>query len=116
MKMNNTRTVSRGGIRDWILQRISAVILIIYMLVAGVMLIKHSPLNFTEWQAIFTPAWFKVVSLIAFLSVVVHAWLGVWTIFTDYVHPWKLRFFLLSVVMLLLIAYFIGFIQIMWGV
>lgn len=115
MKMN-TRTVSRGGIRDWVLQRVSAVFLIAYMLVAGVMLIKHSPLNVTEWQAVFAPTWFKVVSLIAFLSIVVHAWVGIWTIFTDYVHPWKLRFLLLSIVMLLLIAYFIWFIQIMWGV
>lgn len=112
----NTKTVLRTGVRDWVLQRVSAVILVVYLVVLGGLLIKHSSLNLTEWQAIFTPTWFKIVSLIAFLSVAVHAWVGVWTIFTDYVHPWKLRFLLLVVVMLLLIAYFIWFIQIMWGV
>lgn len=112
----NTRTASRGGVRDWVLQRVSAVVLIVYLVILAVMLVKHSPLNLIEWQAIFSPTWFRVISLIAFLSVVVHAWVGVWTIFTDYVHPWKLRFVLMSVVMMLLIAYFIWFIQIMWGV
>ena len=112
----NTRTVSRSGVRDWVLQRVSAVVLIVYLVILAVLLVKHSPLNLTEWQAIFAPTWFKIVSLIAFLSVVVHAWVGVWTIFTDYVHPWKLRFVLMSVVMMLLIAYFVWFIQIMWGV
>lgn len=115
MKMN-TRTVSRDGVRDWVLQRVSAVILVVYLAIFGVLLIKHAPLNLTEWQAIFSPTWFKIISLIAFLSIVVHAWVGVWTIFTDYVHPWKLRFSLMSIVMLLLIAYFVWFIQILWGV
>ena len=115
MKMN-TRTVFRAGVRDWVLQRVTAVYLAVYLVLLGILLIKHSPLSLNEWQAIFLPVWFKIVSVIAFLSVVIHAWVGVWTIFTDYVHPWKLRFVLLSVVMLLLIAYFVWFIQIMWGV
>jgi succinate dehydrogenase / fumarate reductase membrane anchor subunit len=112
----NTRTVSRAGVSDWLLQRISAVCLIAYLLILCFLLIKHSPLNFTEWQSIFSPLWFKIISLIAFLSISVHSWVGVWTIFTDYIHPWKLRLILMSVVMLLLIAYFIWFVQIMWGV
>lgn len=112
----NVRTTARAGVRDWVLQRVSAVCLILYLAIFGILLIKHSPLNLTEWQAIFSPLWFKVISIVAFLSVAVHAWVGVWTIITDYVHPWKLRFVVMSVVMLLLIAYFIWFIQIMWGV
>lgn len=112
----SSRAVFRAGVRDWIVQRASAVLLVIYLVIFGVILIQHQPLDLEKWQAIFHPIWFKIISVIAFLCVVTHSWVGIWTIFTDYVHPWKLRFLLMSAVLLLLLAYFIWFIQIIWGV
>lgn len=112
----NMRSVPQKGIQDWVKQRVSAVVLLAYLIVLGVIIVAHQPLDFSQWQSIFHPLWFKIFSVLAFLSVVVHAWIGMWTIFTDYVHPWLLRFVLMWVVALGLFAYFIWFLQIIWGV
>lgn len=112
----NIRAMPQKGLKDWVKQRVSAVLLLIYLVVLTALLIAHQPLDFQQWQSIFHPVWFKIFSVIAFLSVVIHAWIGMWTIFTDYVHPWMLRFILMWIVALALFAYFVWFIQIMWGV
>jgi succinate dehydrogenase / fumarate reductase membrane anchor subunit len=112
----NLRSVPQKGIKDWVAQRVTAVLLVIYLVILGVMLLSHQPLDFQAWQNIFQPLWFKIFSVIAFLSVVIHAWIGIWTIFTDYIHPWGLRFTLMWVVALVLLGYFIWLLQILWGV
>ncbi len=112
----NMRNVPQKGVKDWVKQRVTAVFLLIYLLVFGVILMKHQPLDFQVWQSIFHPTWFKIFSILAFLSVLVHAWVGMWTIFTDYVHPWGVRFILMWIVALALLGYFMWFIQILWGV
>ena len=112
----NMKSVLQKGIKDWVKQRVTAVLLLAYFVILGVMLLRHQPLDFQSWQSIFQPRWFKIFSLVAFLSALVHAWVGMWTIFTDYVHPWSLRFVLMWVVAISLFGYFIWFIQILWGV
>ncbi|MCD8525317.1 MAG: succinate dehydrogenase, hydrophobic membrane anchor protein [Gammaproteobacteria bacterium] len=112
----NITSMPKKGVTDWLKQRVTAFFLVIYLVLFCALLFTHQPLDLDAWQGIFHPVWFKVLSIIAFLSVVVHAWVGMWTIFTDYIHPWWLRLILMCVVGFALFAYFIWFIQILWGV
>lgn len=112
----NIRSVPQKGVQDWIKQRVTAVFLVVYLIILALMIVFHSPLDFMAWKAVFHPLWMKIFSILAFASILVHAWVGIWTIFTDYVHPWRLRFVLMWLVLLALCAYFVWFIAILWGV
>ena len=104
------------GVKDWVIQRATAIFLLAYFLILGWQLVTHQPLTFLAWHSLFHPLWFKILSIMAFLSVVMHAWIGLWTIFTDYLHPWGLRLVVMWVAALTLFAYFIWFLYILWGV
>lgn len=116
METKNSRIAYRAGVRDWLVQRTSAVLLLIYIVILAVLIAKQPQLNFLTWQQIFVPTWFKIASLVAMLSVCLHAWVGIWTIFTDYVNCSKVRFLLMFASVIALLAYFVWFIQILWGV
>ena len=114
--MRNTRNIGRFGVRDWLVQRVTAVILALYLVVLVLLMASHCPLDFQTWQAIFEPLWFKVFSLLFLLSMLMHAWVGMWTVLTDYVKPWQLRLLLMLVFILMLTGCFFWGLQIFWGV
>ena len=58
----------------------------------------------------------KVFTLLALLSLVVHAWIGVWQVLSDYIKPAFLRGSLQFIFSVTLLAYLAaGFITV-WGV
>jgi succinate dehydrogenase / fumarate reductase membrane anchor subunit len=102
--------------RDWLIQRGSAVILLAYIMVLLALAVKAPVLNYDAWKAIFMPTWFRVFSLMAFLSLFLHSWVGVWTIATDYIKNGSVRFLFLFIVAVALIAYFFWSLEIIQGV
>lgn len=102
--------------RDWLIQRGSAVVLFAYIVVLLVLALTAPVLSYDAWKAIFMPTWFRVFSLMAFLSLCLHSWIGVWTIATDYIKNGSLRFVFLFVVALVLIVYFFWSFEIIQGV
>lgn len=105
---------SRSGLKDWIIQRISAVVLGLYALTLFAFFIFNSGLNFQTWQSFFYNPFMQIFSFLALLSLAAHAWIGVWTIFTDYVKPKGLRLFLEAIMALALLAYVAWGISIIW--
>jgi len=109
-------SVSHQGLRDWMIQRLSAMIIAIYCVGLVGYLIFNPGLSFVEWRGLFALMWVKIASLLFLLSLLFHAWIGMWTIFTDYVKPYQLRCVLHTVVFLLLAACFFGGLMIVWSV
>lgn len=107
---------SRRGLRDWMIQRFSAILLLFYMLGIFFYFTAHPQLSYGEWHYLFSHHWMKIATLIFVLSLLFHAWVGVWTIFTDYVKPFVLRAILNSAVLLILVACFFWAILILWSV
>ena len=104
------------GLRDWLVQRASAVVMVAYTLILlGVLLIQPS-LQYPEWKALFSNPWMRLASLIFLLSLFIHAWIGVQDVLMDYVQPTGLRLLLQVPVILVLIAYTVWSIQILWSV
>lgn len=108
--------VSHQGLRDWVVQRVSAIFMAVYTLCFAVYFINHSELSFAEWHTLFSQTWMKVATTLFILSVLFHAWIGMWTIFTDYVKPFVLRAILNVLVLLMLAACFIWGFMILWSV
>lgn len=103
------------GIRDWIFQRVTAVFLTGYILFLLYFWLTHSGTATAQWQDLFFDPWMKVSTLVAFVALFVHAWIGMWTIITDYVPVYCIRLFLLSVVGFCLLGYLGWGLTILWG-
>jgi succinate dehydrogenase / fumarate reductase membrane anchor subunit len=113
-KLTSDMSLTANGVRDWIVQRFSAVILGVYFFVLFGFFVFHPHPDFLTLSEFFSVTWVRVFSLIALLSLFLNAWVGVWTVLTDYVRPFGLRFFLEALTILLLITYFFWGIEILW--
>lgn len=104
------------GMRVWLTQRISAVVMACYLVVLTIVLAVRRPNSYEAWLDLMSPYWWRALTLVFFMSLFVHAWLGVRDVFKDYVFNLKLRAFLQIVVDLLLIVYLCFVVSILWGI
>ncbi len=80
--VKSVTSFGRSGLSDWLLQRVSAVILLAWFLCIGASL--AGGVDYTEWKSIFDGTAMRVFTLLAILSLAAHAWIGMWSISTDY--------------------------------
>ncbi len=79
------------GLRDWLVQRVTAVLLIAFLLAVAVLLLLAGHLDYDAWAGVFAPVPMKIVTVLAFLALAWHAWIGVRDIWMDYVKPPGIR-------------------------
>lgn len=108
--------VNRRGLTDWLIQNISAFIMVIYTIGIMVFFISHPELDFTTWHTLFEHGWMKGATIILFALLLFHAWIGVWTVITDYIKCAVVRLSLYIFILLALVALFLAAVAIMWGV
>lgn len=108
--------VNHSGLRDWLVQRISALVMAFYTLGVFLYFVIETPVNYLKWQSLFTHTTVRIATLLFILCLLGHAWVGMWTIFTDYIKPFVLRLILHVLVFFALIAFFFTGLQILWGV
>ena len=109
------KSLTGSGVKDWLLQRISAYVMLLYIVVLGVVLFTQQPWTFTAWQDLFHQTWCRVFTLLVVLNVLLHAWIGIWTVTTDYLKCAVLRTSIQVLVMLWLVANGVWAIRILWG-
>ncbi|WP_322629540.1 succinate dehydrogenase, hydrophobic membrane anchor protein [Halothiobacillus sp.] len=105
----------RYGIKDWLVQRLTAVVMAVYTLFMTGYLLWQPVSNFAGWQELFHSLPVRLFSLIFLLSLFLHAWLGMRDIFMDYVHATLIRLGLYALVILALVAYAAWAVRILWG-
>ncbi len=74
----------RNGVADWLIQRVSAVIMLAWLVVLAIFFATHSDPGHAEWRALFSGDIFKAFSLLSLLALCAHSWVGLWSISTDY--------------------------------
>ena len=114
--VKNATSYSGSGLRDWLVQRVSGAILGAYVIFWLIYALNQPTVDFAVWQELFANLWVKVFSLLALLSLMLHAWVGIWTIFTDYIKPACIRLSLQVLVILALVLYFIWGFLILWSI
>jgi len=82
--MSNVTNYGRSGVSDWLVQRATAVILGIYFIVIVGFFVCNGDLSYQQWKDFMACIPMKVATLITFLSIAAHAWIGMWTFSTDY--------------------------------
>lgn len=83
------------GLRTWLLQRLSAAYMVIYILVAMGWLTFAGPVDFYIWQNLFASPLVNIFTQLFIYLLLAHAWIGVRDIFIDYIHHVPTRFVLL---------------------
>ena len=106
----------RNGLRDWIIQRLTALIMLIYILSCAYLLWQQPLLDYSHWRQVFTHAWFRYITVMFFIALIWHAWIGLWTVATDYMKNTVVRASFLSFVILALLSYLLWLIHILWGI
>ncbi len=104
------------GMRLWLAQRLSAVAMAAYLLLLACMLLLKQPQGYQGWYALMSPWWWRVLTVLFFVSLLMHAWLGVRDVFKDYIFNLRLRAVLQITVDVLLIVYLIWAGFILWSV
>ncbi len=101
---------SHKGLRDWLIQRITAVLIGLYFLFLISYLLINQSVSFDQWRHLFDNPLLKISTFVVLLAILWHTWIGLWTVSTDYVKNRGLRLALQSLVLLLLLTY------VVWGV
>lgn len=104
------------GMRQWLAQRLSAVYMALYTLLLAAMLLIQHPADFSQWQAFFVPWWWRLLTWLFFLSLAMHAWLGVRDVLKDYIFNVTLRGYLQLLVDVVLIIDLAWATYILWTI
>jgi succinate dehydrogenase / fumarate reductase membrane anchor subunit len=107
-------TGAHYGLRDWLAQRITAVIMAVYTVILLFVLVGATPITYRVWKDLFAQGWMRVATLLFAASLAWHAWVGVRDILMDYVKPVGVRLSLQVVVLVVLAGYLGWTIQILW--
>lgn len=93
------------GLRAWVVQRVSAIYLALFVLYVVFHFLTNAPGSFDAWKGWMADPLVGVFWALAILSLLLHAWVGIRDVFIDYLHPFGLRITLLGVVAFALLAY-----------
>ena len=102
------------GLRDWLAQRITAVIMAVYSVLFVALLLRGGPIRYDAWKALFAQGWMRVATLLFAVSVAWHMWVGIRDILMDYVRPDGVRLTLQVLTLVTIAAYLAWTIQILW--
>ena len=103
------------GVRDWLLQRLTAVVMAGYTIFVILAMLLHRPLNYPAWKSVFSEMWFQVGTMLFFASLLYHAWVGMRDILMDYIKPTGIRLTLQFGVAFVLLFYLVWTAAILWG-
>ncbi|WP_111496380.1 MULTISPECIES: succinate dehydrogenase, hydrophobic membrane anchor protein [Marinobacter] len=112
--VNSVTNLGRSGVYDWLIQRVTAYVLALYTLfLLGFVLFTN--VDYASWAGLFNQTWFRIFSLLALLSIGAHAWVGLWTVTTDYIKATAPRFLAQAFCGVVMFVYVVWGVQILWG-
>ena len=91
-----------SGLRAWTLQRVTALVVLGFLIVMLIRFAADPPTSFEAWRAWWRAPAVASATLVFFGALCLHAWVGARDVILDYVHPLALRAALLSLAVLVL--------------
>ena len=111
------------GMRLWLSQRLTALVMAVYIVLVLILLLITQPFghatwqeNYAAWVDLVSPVWFKLATLLFFMCLFVHAWLGIADVLKDYVFNKTLRAYMQIAVDIALVAYLFWLMFILWNI
>lgn len=113
--VSNASALGRNGVHDWLLLRAAAMIMTLYVLYILGFIVMSGHLTWDIWRGFFASSFTKVFTLLTLLSILIHGWIGMWQVLTDYIKPLAMRLLLQFVVVVVLSVYAIYGTVVVWG-
>ncbi|OUS09357.1 succinate dehydrogenase, hydrophobic membrane anchor protein [Gammaproteobacteria bacterium 54_18_T64] len=122
MAVTNVTSFGRSGLSDWVVQRVSGVVLTVYVLVIAAYLLLTPEVDFASWKELHSGLCIRLLTVFAVLSLAAHAWIGMWGVLTDYVTVRLMgpkatffRVFLQLGMIAVIFVYVVWTVAILWG-
>lgn len=113
--VNVVGSFGRNGVHDYVLLRASAIVILAYVLYL-VGFVTFADIDYFTWVDFFSLTLTKVFSLFALIAMLVHSWIGLWQVLTDYVKNTLLRAILQFLLTSTAFVYVISGFVILWGI
>jgi succinate dehydrogenase / fumarate reductase membrane anchor subunit len=120
--VTSVTNLGRSGLYDWLVQRATAVILLVYVLCVTGFLLSNPDMSYAQWHAYFNSISMRVFSLLTLVAVVAHAWIGLWQVTTDYLTERQIgskailvRLVVQTACGITAFTYLVWGIQVLWG-
>ena len=108
-------TGAHYGLFDWLVQRVTAFVMTVFILYASVAWLVSAPHGYAEWKTMFSHGGMRIGTFLFLVSLFWHAWVGIRNILMDYVHATGIRLTLQVLVILSLLFYTVWSAQILWA-
>ncbi|WP_114191790.1 succinate dehydrogenase membrane anchor subunit [Edaphovirga cremea] len=113
--VSNVSALGRNGVHDWLLLRASAIVITLYVIYILGFVIIAQDITYEVWRGFFASSITKVFTLLTLLSILVHAWIGMWQVLTDYIKPLAIRLVLQLAIVVTLLVYLLYGTIVVWG-
>lgn len=112
----NQASLKRNGVQDFVSLRATALVIAAYaVFIIGYFLVNPS-IDYNAWKSLFSSLGVKIFTLLALISIAIHARIGLWQVCTDYMKNHKTRSFVLFIVNLVAFSYVATGLFVLWGV
>ena len=116
-------SIGRSGLSNWLLQRVSALIMSAYLIfMLAYFFVNPSP-SYTQWSELHSSLAMRIFSLVTILSIAAHALIGIWCVLTDYItvrligpKATPIRMFLQLAMIAVILFYVVWTLDILWGI
>lgn len=114
--LRSVTSLGVNGVQNYLLIRSTMVIMVLYSCYLIGFWLVVGEVTYSVWRLFFSSTLTKVFTMLALVSMLIHGWIGMWQVLTDYVvSPW-LRAWLQFAIVVLLVGYLFGGLFILWGV
>ena len=92
------------GLRPWLIQRISAVYLALFVVYIGLTLAVVTDVSYQQWRDWLFHPFNTIATGLFVIALLMHAWIGMRDIILDYVHNTLVRMAAFTLVIVILIS------------
>lgn len=78
------------GMRAWLVQRLSAVYMALYLLIGLVILVLYPPVDHAAWRSLVAQPVVGTASVVFIIALLLHSWIGIRDVILDYVGHYPL--------------------------
>lgn len=121
--VTNVTSLTRSGLGDFVVQRVTAVIIALYAFCVLGFFLVHAEVTHAALVGYFGHPILRLFSTLAVLATAAHAWIGMWTVGTDYLRPhyfgahstaWRLAY--QAICLVVVFVYVAWALQIFWSI
>ena len=120
--VTSVTSLGRNGLYDWLIQRVSAAIIGVYMIGMLGYLMLSGDLDYGSWKALMSSVCMQIANTLLVVSVAAHTWVGLWGVTTDYLTGMTLgkaatgvRLIAQLAIALALVVYLLWGLVLIWG-